>query len=107
MARLKAKDSNYSSDYSIKTLRLLIMDCLDGHIESYELGNWAYEAWHVQSEKKADSKFLDFLMDISSEWGLMSQTNSEFSRNFLHLVLAKVEDFLNIGADEAFEDQNL
>ena len=56
MAQRKAKGSSYSKDHDLKTLRKLALECLDKEIESSELGNWAYEEWHNQSEKSQDKK---------------------------------------------------
>ena len=104
MERLKARDSSYSNDFSLKNLRKLLLECVDGGIESSALGNWAYEAWHSHSSKSEDKRFIQLLMEISSEWGLMSQTTQEFSKNFLHKMLAEIEDYMNIGEDEEFEE---
>ena len=104
MAQRKAEGSSSSKDHDIETLRKLVFECVDGEIESSELGNWAYEAWHELSEKKQDGKFLNFLMEISSEWGLLSHTGQEFSKDFLHKILAQAEEYMNIGENEEVEE---
>ena len=104
MERRKAKDSGSLKGHDIKTLRRLVLECLDKEIESSELGNWAYDAWHELSGKNDEPKLLHFLMEISSEWGLLSQKGEEFPKDFLHKISAQIEEYMNIVEDEGADE---
>ena len=92
-------------EYTIENLRLKLMDCIGSDITSKELGDWAYEAWHHFDEAKSGSKkFMEILLEISSEWGMLFTTedDAKFPKEFLKRRLSEIEDFMNIEKEEEF-----
>ena len=90
-------------EYSAKQLRLKIMDCIEGVIESIELGDYAYEAWHYLKENdEKDHQLMEFLSELSAEWGFQTATSIDpkFNKGFLRNVLARLERYMNIEPEE-------
>ena len=97
-------------DYSIKQLRLKVMDCIENIITSKELGTFAYDAWyHVNEGKNPDQGYLDILLELSSEWGFLSAAhpNGEFQKGFLKSLLERIEKYTNIEESASDFDKNL
>jgi hypothetical protein len=88
---------------SIQDLRKLIIECIDNAISSKKLGDWAYRAWFYYMEdkgknQKVDKQFLDFLLELSCEWGFISSINknASFQKEYLQNLLKRIEKFMNI-----------
>ena len=94
--------------YTINNFRLKVMDCIDGQIESIELGDWAYDGWFYYTESKdgnADMYLIDLLLDVSSEWGHLSvQGLDKFDKGYLQNLLGRIEDYMNV---EHKDDESL
>ena len=88
----------------------MLLDCIGKDITSKELGDFAYEAWFYFTEgkganEKAEKQFLDILLELSSEWGFISATNSDeqFPKEYLENVLQRIEKFMNIEEEGIIE----
>ena len=91
--------------YTTANLRLKLMDCIGNDITSKELGDWTYDAWHHHNKsKKGYNKLIVLLLEISSEWGMLSasEESANFSKEFLKEKLKELEDFMNIEKEEEF-----
>jgi hypothetical protein len=88
--------------YTINDFRIKVMDCMEGHMKSDELGDWAYDAWFHYSEGEGkdgwkEQAFVDFLLEVSSEWGHLNvQGVDKFDREYLQNVLSRLERYMNV-----------
>jgi hypothetical protein len=89
--------------YSPHNLREMILKCREKDIPSHELGNWAYDGWFYYTEEardeKPDKEFVDALLEISSEWGMLTTYHgdmAQFPKDYLEAKLKQIERFLNI-----------
>ena len=81
----------------------MVLDCIGKDITSKEMGDFAYDAWFYFTEgkgrpQKIESQFIDFLLEISSEWGFISAQSNEaqFPKEYLENMLKRIEKFMNI-----------
>ena len=92
--------------HTLQQLREKIIDCIESYITSKELGDYCYEVWFYFSEgegkeSEKDSRFLDFLLQISSEWGAICSMDIDdremnFPKDFLNHMLLELESYMNI-----------
>src|SRR3989344_2847354 len=76
--RIKTKVQIY-----MKQIENMVIDnikkCFDGKLSSKDLGLWAEKLWYYYVEGKGknitlknEGKILDLLLDIASQWGMIS-----------------------------------
>ena len=99
--------------YNETTLRKLLMDCINDTLKSKELGDWCYDAWYYFNEEEGknenpNKRFLDIIMQISSEWGLISLQygfEGHFEKELLEHHLKKLEKIMNLEEEKLDEEE--
>ncbi|HLG24229.1 MAG TPA: hypothetical protein VI564_04855 [Candidatus Nanoarchaeia archaeon] len=94
--------------YNEITLRKLLKDCIDDTLKSRKLGDWCYDAWFYYKEEEGKDQnptkgFLDIIMQISSEWGLISLQygfEGHFEKELLEHHLIKLEKLMNLEEED-------
>ncbi len=85
-----------------------IKKCFDGKLSSKDLGLWAEKLWYYYVEGKGknitlknEGKILDLLLDIASQWGMISSPFSgesekaKFPEEWLEEWLKKLDRIKN------------
>ena len=102
--------------YTIQQLRIKVMDCVENYITSKELGDYCYEAWfyHCEGEgkdSKTDKRYLNFLLEISSEWGAIcsldiDELEMDFPKEFLKHMLLEIESYMNLDDNSRYQQED-